>query len=1031
MPCCPDIARLTTNGRANPHPAHTAMKRSLIPLAIVATLAPLPTLFADESVLGTGNRIAYTRFTSFDNSTLASGGPSAISGDGTRAIYSSGKIIYTINTDGTGLTEVFDYADAPTSGAGSTPFVAINEDGSRIAWCNGFDLIYLANFDGSSPIQRVTQVNASGSLVAPKFTADRFKFALNNKLYFEIDLGIGANLQEANGIYSINADGTSTAQLFSFGDLTASVPKPPGEPDALAQIESFDVSDDGARVVGSFFHTLPSTSTASAPVFTWNSGAFAQVNPTVKDRGTAVAISGDGTAIAYYHPTARIAQLNNFSDTARQTVLTDPFGNLEVEINRDASLAVFSESGAGSSFRVTAFNPANPSVRLDLMPDHGFDGAASVKLVNGNRMLWSTGWLSPFGAGIPYTPVQQLFLVDLNPITTAGFPTVGGAMLMPQQIDRLARTPTTASAPITGAGTEVFMTVLANGEMRDSFQLLSLNDTGDAADIVGGDTHYTGHLRPYSPGDARSPQPGPHTMRVTAANPTNDRMLAADSIGPTVFEGPPPSDTDDADSDGTVQILEDAFVLNSAVSDVQGLPYFDVVSDGGSFYPGVTFRILPGSEFNPDLNRYSVGELIYQIEISENLGSWRVANDSEIVFLDPQPNLDGSESVSARFTTAFQDLTSNCFLRVSVSRGAPPFPGPAMGPGTNEGSTILTFDYAGSFDLEYGNRVKSATEGSFTYGGSGVFSPSIEVAYSSVAKFTSGYGDLINVIYASFGPLNVALHPDPGYSVRLNSFDLATFTSTDDIINSISITDDDGNLLFSQSNPTIPTEGHLTLDFSPNGILANGLTIRIDSTNLGSTSDNIGIDNISFDQVKNFTETSHSVLTFDIDGLSNSAAIDKAYGDRISTPDVGIFHYAGAGSFTPNVTADYFPTVKYYNTSYGDLRKILYTSGGGDLGFTIVLEADPGFEVKLHGFDLSTSGTVEPIRGVKIFDNELMPLYTEPDVALIDDGRRHFDLSSAPPQDGTIILRVDSLNIDGVVSRIGIDNISFSQVAVP
>ncbi len=181
-------------------------------------------------------------------------------------------------------------------------------------------------------------------------------------------------------------------------------------------------------------------------------------------------------------------------------------------------------------------------------------------------------------------------------------------------------------------------------------------------------------------------------------------------------------------------------------------------------------------------------------------------------------------------------------------------------------STVLTFDQgqrAGTtvnLDTAYGDRVSAATMGMFSYGTDGGFTPNVVVDYGPDSNFTiwpDNYGDLINVLEyepEASGPFSVTFTADPGYSVRLVSFDLGGWSNTDYILPMLQVLSGD-SILFSASNVLVQGNfagpRHTTVDSSFAGFTgynAQSLTIVVHQQGLGSASDNIGIDNILFTQ---------------------------------------------------------------------------------------------------------------------------------------------------------------------------------------
>lgn len=181
--------------------------------------------------------------------------------------------------------------------------------------------------------------------------------------------------------------------------------------------------------------------------------------------------------------------------------------------------------------------------------------------------------------------------------------------------------------------------------------------------------------------------------------------------------------------------------------------------------------------------------------------------------------------------------------------------GVAAGPAS---ATILTFDLplddASAIDQSYGDNVSGSPQGGFSYGvGAEGFTPNVTVAYSDNSRFWGpDFGDLVNVVYTLDGSFELTLTAAAGFVVELFEFDLAGWLQADYTINSVSVRDGGGNVLFSQTNAHIEGDGggprRTHFDFSSDPLSASVLIIAFDSSNLGGNADNIGIDNIRFGQ---------------------------------------------------------------------------------------------------------------------------------------------------------------------------------------
>jgi hypothetical protein len=189
----------------------------------------------------------------------------------------------------------------------------------------------------------------------------------------------------------------------------------------------------------------------------------------------------------------------------------------------------------------------------------------------------------------------------------------------------------------------------------------------------------------------------------------------------------------------------------------------------------------------------------------------------------------------------------------------------------------------GTLPLDYGDNVTGASMavpgGTFTYGaGEEGFTPDVSLEiYSSagspsdprVGLWQSGYGDLVNVIFAD-GPgvdgapmLTVLFSAAPGFVVDLYGFDLAGYSGADYTIAGVSVLADAATL-FSETD--IPVEGdlsgprHSTFAFTT-PLSAPELLLQLDFSNLVSgQQDNIGIDSIRFGQTPAIPEPGTALL---------------------------------------------------------------------------------------------------------------------------------------------------------------------------
>ena len=183
-------------------------------------------------------------------------------------------------------------------------------------------------------------------------------------------------------------------------------------------------------------------------------------------------------------------------------------------------------------------------------------------------------------------------------------------------------------------------------------------------------------------------------------------------------------------------------------------------------------------------------------------------------------------------------------------------------------------------------------------------------------------------------------------------------------------------------------------------------------------------------------EAKASQLTFDIAGVSNGSSLDPNYGDRVSSLTDGSFNYGAAGGFTPNVVVDYFTAddqaLSLWTTGYSDLTNVAYNEDDFETGFRLVFAADAGYLAVLEGFDLGNFGAGSILPGFQILDGGSNVLYQESNVALpTSSGSALNVILPAGLQSSELTLQFDLTGLGGGSDNIGIDNVVFSQVAIP
>lgn len=181
-------------------------------------------------------------------------------------------------------------------------------------------------------------------------------------------------------------------------------------------------------------------------------------------------------------------------------------------------------------------------------------------------------------------------------------------------------------------------------------------------------------------------------------------------------------------------------------------------------------------------------------------------------------------------------------------------------------ATILTFDLDpavgnyGDIPGAYGDNVNAASDAVGSYSMGNGYTPNVTTEYRTWQISTNtvthnhldfwdfNYGGLANVAFSVTSAdhfAEITLVPEPGWAIRLNSFDLAGYFKVDHPDSQVRIVDGDSkSTLIDYSPVTVLGAGSSYSTFTPNLTYSGAISIRF-----GYNDWNIGIDNINFDQV--------------------------------------------------------------------------------------------------------------------------------------------------------------------------------------
>lgn len=174
-----------------------------------------------------------------------------------------------------------------------------------------------------------------------------------------------------------------------------------------------------------------------------------------------------------------------------------------------------------------------------------------------------------------------------------------------------------------------------------------------------------------------------------------------------------------------------------------------------------------------------------------------------------------------------------------------------------------------------------------------------------------------------------------------------------------------------------------------------------------------------------------TVLTFDIDGISNYAAIPQSYGDRVAGVDQGSFLYGHAGGVTDHVVVNY-TSVTFWGSNFNSLLGVANNETDGANGFSIQLAADDDYTVQLASFDVGNYSNNLLVPGITVTNESGTVLYSQIPMQLGPVAEPHRSIVfDAPLQGQSLTIHVDTTGLGNSSDNVGLDNIQFSQVPEP
>lgn len=637
-----------------------ACRHPILPAILLATCCALSLTLADLAAGAqvVSNTLTYYRATAFTEHQGI--GQLRLSGDGSRIVFATGsKKIFTMNSDGSGLSEIFDYAAEDRAAPFVTPFVDISHDGARVIWTDTSREVFVADFDGGNRLALATEFPRPDGLgtVGPEIPTAPVLSPDGQHVYFANSLGRGLffDWSTSAGIYHVKTDGSELQLRFSYADLASAIFGTTGsEYNINIAFSGLDVSDDGSRF-------LVSTGQEGGAIASWDGSTFHSLNggAVSSARRRTLSISGDGTLAAYVVGGSPIVRSNAFAGgQERELWNLGGLNTASLEFNQDGSRLIADGWGTGNAPQVRLLH-ADGSWRLDLAPRRQSFFSEHVSISSsGSRSIWLSGFDDPNG-------VSQIWVCDIDPANLGTSPVITNPTMDPDYLLLDGSNTTVISADIGSATSPIThsdVDALLDGEMQ--FRVIGgfvnpLIDDGLNNDAVAGDGRFTSaDIRR----DAVNAIEATYTLRLAAF--TDDEITAIDVRGLRMSDGLP-EELADTDDDGLTDLLERAFGTDPSSPDASaGEPV--VVADRDTTGPllTLTYRRHPDGTLGPT-GEYLAGGFIYSIESSRDLRNWKSIDD-QIVSVETTP-VDGVERATVRLPVALLGDASR-YLRIVVAR---------------------------------------------------------------------------------------------------------------------------------------------------------------------------------------------------------------------------------------------------------------------------------------------------------------------------------------------------------------------------
>lgn len=386
--------------------------------------------------------ISYTEILNAEMSPIANIERMKMSGDGSKIVFNTyaGKI-YTINTDGTGLTEILS-----ENGRG---FLDISEDGATFIFARlyGYEILVFSTSGGGSTSIANNLPLPSGGTTGPDIQL--CPVIAGARVFFTALAG-GPDVA---GVWSVGLDGQNLTQHFSYRQMSQQLFGMDGNEynGNIAFRQRLAVSADGSQLAFGTYSFQPAGHTIN-----WGSGGLRILTDFAPSDG-GLALNHDGSIAAMIHPVPE----------GGRTALSS------MDISGGNQQELIYHIGTGNAFQIVTdesliFANGDPMPLMLLQPD----GSGRLDIINSPSLnatsnpfyracigqtvsISSSGDRFVFPSGLNYNDYTRIWVADIHAGAGGGTPAIYDISLAPNHVVVGAGTVSNFTAKISGGGSPI------------------------------------------------------------------------------------------------------------------------------------------------------------------------------------------------------------------------------------------------------------------------------------------------------------------------------------------------------------------------------------------------------------------------------------------------------------------------------------------------------------------------------------------------------------------------------------------------